>query len=218
MNKQQMDLMIEKIINDWCPATEHYTPSKKFQDELQLLGINLKLYYNYKLPENISPADLEKQVTAFGFLANSKNMDSLDLEELGISPEYRRQLGDHILKQVPIYKVKLLTLVNDIKSLNPNLAHIDTSKNPLEFLRGVTSGYPPSDIDFWVNHYFPKMIGYDDDRKKYPADYEVFCEMLKKDFGLQVFWVLSPETRNMILTALRTRMPYINQATDNYYG
>ncbi|MGQ0526530.1 MAG: hypothetical protein ACT4OY_00635 [Alphaproteobacteria bacterium] len=84
-------------------------------------------------------------------------------------------------------------IFDELRELNPSLRNVKVDRNDekqvYEFITGVTSGFNPEDIDFFINT-VPKM----DQEKR--LNYRAYCDLLEGQNGVEIGWFPSPSTIN----------------------
>lgn len=196
MNKK-LELVLRTLVYNTVVPGGHWSSSaKNYQDFLTARGIHLpiKLFHEYKYPNNVTPQKFEEQVqTLFFFYTfdvgriknprayaewmiseldrtcrKNKNIVPLTEEEKlnlinkmcdpvkNLSDAEKDQLADYIQQQRSTVATQVTDLMSQTVNLNPELLDINcTGKNLQDFfevLDGVSYGYAPMDIKYYIEN------------------------------------------------------------------
>ncbi len=194
MNKK-LQLYIANLALKNLPfgGTKWHSSAKKLSDALVARGIEMpyKLYYEYNLPGNSTPAGFMQKYALDYFCHNFYNDFALRIltdKTLKISEK------KDIIKYVwSVRKNKndfLAQYANQIQELNPELSHINAN-NYRSIVYGAMFGFAPAEIDYFSN---PKRRNFA--REKSNAE-------TINSFGVQLNYVLAPRTAKIVIALLR---------------
>ena len=205
-----MNEKLKKVLRDlmitWTHLRYGYSSSaKEFSDKLSKKGIVLpiKLFYEYKLPNDISPKDYEIIVQEINFYTmyfkgELNDPDILKFYDPQLSDSEKEILESYILQRQGEYDKKLELAVAQVRLLNPELNHIKIDKKisgKLCFLEGVNYGFAPEEIEYFLNRKLTNELLEQENKE--------FNE-LEKLLGFVPEYVLDPKHMQIILTAART--------------
>lgn len=196
MNKK-LELVLRTLVYNTVVPGGHWSSSaKNYQDFLTARGIHLpiKLFHEYKYPNNVTPQKFEEQVrTLFFFYTfdvrriknprayaewmiseldricrKNKNIVPLTEEEKlnlinkmcdpvkNLSDAEKDQLADYIQQQRSTVVARVADLLSQTIELNPELLDINWDNKNLqdffEILDGVSYGYAPMDIKYYIDN------------------------------------------------------------------
>jgi len=203
MNQNDSEIIKKLIYYDGQSRNGYSSSSKELSDKLSALGIALpvKLHYDYKLPGGMAPQDYEKFLDELLFYVDFLDGDFDNPHLLAHIPELNKMTQDEkkalmrkIFRKQSQAKLKLKTEIEKIKKLNKEVAQIDTSKRPGSFLRGISYGFAPKDIDWFINKSETSLIS---------NNANIYDE-LEKRLGFAPQYDLCSEHLNILLTAART--------------
>ena len=169
-----------------------------FEMNLRKKGIYLpfKLFYQYKLPGDLSPREFEKELKRlWGFLI-------FDTHRVQAYFDIDRSVVELLEQQKPACTARLKELVTEIQNLNKELSDIipQNQEEQLSFVDGACYGFGPDEIKFHIE----RLTGLHDKEqgiiKKLTYDLE---QILGKPIGYN----LSPEKLKKILDVANARMP-----------
>ncbi len=184
--------------------------SKDLDEKLKKAGIipPVKLYYDYKLPNNMSPEDYEAEVDELVFYyVFDENSDAEMFEKYteALNGDEKAELLSFIKKRQENNDNLIVLEAAKVKALNPELRKIVTTVKrgdkvleiwpKLSLLSGAAYGFAPEDIKYFINRPYPTP----EQVKIENAEYDEF----EKLTGIRPTYVLSPEHYNAIMAAGR---------------
>ena len=209
-----MNSKLQKIYEDLFQDSEvikarkklGFASAKTLDNKLKSIGISLpiRLYYEYKLPNNMSPEHYDLVLANLNFMAfpmendldKIVGMDNITVEE---KIEFFEEMEKLRIKNS--WRIK--DEVKKTKILNPELANINMKRvkpgtliSSANFLSGVASGYAPEDIGYFINEWWGRI-----DTQKEQMD--VFFAEMEKLVGFTPVHVLCPKHREILLDAAR---------------
>ncbi|MFQ6759835.1 MAG: hypothetical protein ACLRFM_00300 [Alphaproteobacteria bacterium] len=169
--------------------------AKKLDDVLRRRGIDFdkKLFWKYKLPNGMSPQEfMDTLLLEFYFVKWFSNMKIMRDKNLTIKQKIKIFAYVLSMKKAGIGK-NIKKYANEIKQLNPELAHINPRDNfgSISFVEGALFGFAPDEIKYFCD----KSSFRDMDQE------HEFDEILKKH-GVRPSYVLAPETAKHLIANL----------------
>ena len=200
MNKKLMLFMNTCMLQFSSVADGYFSSAQILETGLAKVGIKFpkKLWFQYKLPDGISPEKFELEMAKIIFFA-SEYPTIKDIVEIGCVD--RDGLSDEELDIVQKYRVsqrlKYLEILDKhvkwVKENNPELSNVNIQDNEVAksgFLRGVLYGFGPEEISYFITRSF-------DDSELDSAKQDELSDVLKK-LGVQLTYVLSPNNRLLL--------------------
>ncbi len=200
--KLQLQLAHFALEKSYAYGTEWYSSAKNLDDELKARGItDVKMYYEYKMPGGLAPADYMKKLALYTFYTDFDWLFPYYKEEFeNYIPDEndRLQVINEIKGKTKSYDQELTTDCNELIKINPELSVItDRQTHRDDILWGAVFGYVPDDIEYFCNgRYYPDIdtnMKQEETREKEFEKYK-----LKNPVG-----VCSPKTANMLISALK---------------
>lgn len=109
----------------------------QYSDELGFVS-PVEIWHKYKLPNNMTSAELSNLVRRLDFLYYYDAIHNADKEIEQAQATVHQELNN---------------LIDTVKQLNPDLAFIDSYAHRFDFIYGVCYGFPPADIDYFLKSY-----------------------------------------------------------------
>ena len=203
MNKKETELLFKKFILENHNAVwgNDVLSAKKAEERYKSYGVTPphKIYYEYKIPDSLSNYAL---LMNYDYMYNFQdfkigNLISQKEHINDLRPEHRKALEQYTTKQLQDienyiiehkaqWAEKLQYYSDEVRRLNPELAHInitqekfdDISKNnkwltptkykaiaELNFIHGVVFGFSPDDIYYYMNRTEAQRIQDQDDER-----------------------------------------------------
>lgn len=169
--------------------------AKNLSDELRMRGINLdkKIFYKYKLPENMSNQEFMDVVTISYFVRDfySRHMlhvlrdASLTLQEKMDVLRYVKKKRQCVNKNfIDIYAREILDKNIELRGIN--------FKSSEDFVNGAMFGFAPDEI-----RYFCDKSGFRDMNIEHKLQEEL------KKYGIEISYILAPETAKQLILKLQ---------------
>jgi len=191
---------IKKMTLYYTPFGDRwYSSAKNLESELRARGIVLqqKLYYEYKLPNGDKPNEFMKKLIIESFLNDfylfyarrvlkDKSLGFFGKLKVFMYVWHNRRKVKNLLKQYE----------QEIRKINPELSKvkIDTSSS---LVYGATFGFAPQEIEYFADVKNRDMI----------AEAKI-REILEKQFGIKLTYILAPKTAKSIIIALKQKLKY----------
>ncbi|MBN1325283.1 MAG: hypothetical protein JW974_03640 [Alphaproteobacteria bacterium] len=153
---------------------------------------SIKIFYEYKLPNNFSPQEFEKEIKKiWGHLI-------FDTNSVTIYFDIDKKTLNELEKQRSKHTDILTSWVNNIKNNNPELSNISvkTQDNALALVDGACYGFTPEDIEFFIN-----KQTYKSDKKDYKIEEKK--DELEKLLGKTPSFVLSSERLDTLIDSVK---------------
>ena len=179
--------------------------AKKLSDTLYARGIKLpkKIYYEYKLPDNIKASDFLARLIKDYFVSNFfSSYAKRVLTDKKLTMSDKAKIFKYVWNNRASYEKMTKQYEIEIKKLNPELAHIPV-KNSRSIVYGATFGFAPDEIEYFS----------DSDNRDTDAENKVI-ELLDKKYGINLTYVLAPKTAKIIIDALEQNVHYNNIAKE----
>ena len=164
-------IMLEQFNAEWGEYQSSALDAEKMFVEH---GVKLpfKIYYQYKLPDGLSPFGL---MMRYGYMYRLQDYEKaarkIGVGDTRYSEQEIADLENYILQNKDNWRVQMKRYVDEIKRLNPELANVsikptkvqDAKKNfpqyadkllnnlELDFIHGVAFGFSPEDIEYYLN-------------------------------------------------------------------
>ena len=200
MNKKLMLFMNTCMLQFSSAAGGYFSSAQILETGLAKVGIKFpkKLWFQYKLPDGISPEKFELEMEKIIFFAfeyptikgiveiGCVDRDGLSDEELDIVQKYR-------VSQRLKYLEILDKHVKWVKENNPELSNVNIQDNEVAksgFLRGVLYGFGPEEISYFITRSF-------DEAESDSVEIDKLAESLQK-IGVQLTYILSPNNRLLL--------------------
>jgi hypothetical protein len=182
---------------------EFYSSAQRLDSALRQKGITLpfQIFYKYALPNNASPAAFE---VCLKLIWGRLIFNMVDSDYI-ITPEVEKQLK----QQRGAYLVRLKSLVDEIRRLNPELAGIKTKTDTemLGLADGACYGFGPLEIQLFIQR---KRDG--QDNQPHYSSHQV--RVMKRALGgAPVQYLLTAEHTEQLIAVLEK---YMNTPTDEY--
>lgn len=199
IDKRLQMYIVSKAI-DWTPFGRVWNSSaKKLEDVLSARGIKLpkKIYYEYKLPGGKKPSGFMAKLVIEYFISNFYSRFSGPvLADKSLSVADKAKLFKYVLGQQLKFKNVIKQYEKEIRQLNPELANLKI-EDVHGFVYGATFGFAPDEIE-----YFSNPSGRNATKEGKTID------LFDKKYGIEVGYVLAPETAKMIIAALEQNTLY----------
>lgn len=201
---------LEKLALAWSPfgATDGKWDSsaKKLEQDLAELGIKMKLYYKYALPENMTPQEFMIRIAVLDLCANSSDSFLIKKEiffDKTLSLVDKLRLVKYIAAERKASREKINEYVKFVQHANPELSNLKLSNrfHPFNILAGAAFGFGPKEIGHFITDY--KGMGTGTIEKQ-------LDDRIAK-FGIVTNYVLAPETAKQVLAELEKRAPKPSQ-------
>ncbi len=195
MNKDLMKYL-EKMALDWSPFGSTWdSAAKDLEEDLAKRGINMKLYYKYALPENMTPQKFMTRVAVLDFCANPSLFFKAKIEiffDKSLSLVERLRLVKYIKGGRKASREKLDEYVKFVQHANPELSKlkIENDFDKFDILAGATFGFAPDEIEYFMK------------RKERDLNREHETDGKFKQFGIELHYVLSPQTAKKVIAEL----------------
>lgn len=200
MNKKLMLFMNTCMLQFSSVADGYFSSAQILETGLAKVGIKFpkKLWFQYKLPDGISPEKFELEMVKIIFFAfeyptikdiveiGCVDRDGVSDEELDIVQKYR-------VSQKSKYIEILDKHVKWVKENNPELSNVNIQDNEVAksgFLRGVLYGFGPEEISYFITRSF-------DEAESDSVEIDKLAESLQK-IGVQLTYILSPNNRLLL--------------------
>jgi hypothetical protein len=184
---------------------EFYSSAQRLDSDLRQKRITLpfQIFYKYALPNDATPAVFEADLKPIWGRVIFDTIESGS--DYKINPEIKKQLK----QQRGTYLVRLKSLINEIRRLNPELAGIrtKTDKEMLGLADGACYGFGPLEIQFFIQR---KRNIQNDPLHYSPHQLRVMKRALG---GAPVDYILTPEHADQLTAALEK---YMDTPTDEY--
>lgn len=167
--------------------------AQDLENILKSKGINKKLFYKYKMPDDMSPQEFQDKITMECFVKNFYSyFASRILRDKNITVSEKLQLTRYVLemRHKKDYQ-NMKRYADDIKRKNTELSDINT-KNSDGLVYGALFGFAPAEIK-----YFCEVSGLRD------FDKEQELHVKLKNLGVNTNYILAPETGESIMAALQ---------------
>lgn len=210
MNKKNVDLdkklqmYIAKTAIPYLPYGSKWDSSaEKLQNELRTRGINLKVYYEYKLPHGIKSSDFMYNLVIEYFINNFySDFASKVFQDKKLTVSDKLKILKYVFAKRRETKGKMKQYEQEIRKLNPELANVKVN-NSQSLVNGAMFGFAPDDIEYFA------------DANKRDMDYEEkLCKMFQEKYGINLTYVLAPKTAKIIIKALEQNIYYNNNAKE----
>ena len=157
MNKKN-DFLLTVMYADvsGVSLTEYQSSALDAKNMFAFYGIKLpfNIYYEYILPGGLKPLMLlSKYGRMYMAQVYQENKKFIDFNEYKMKKQEIEGLEKYILQNKDSWKSNMEQIVQEIKSLNPELANIsiNTVDKENDFIRGVVFGFSPEDINYFLN-------------------------------------------------------------------
>ncbi|MCL2748994.1 MAG: hypothetical protein FWE50_02865 [Alphaproteobacteria bacterium] len=219
MNAKLNSILGDMIIKNTELKSGFNSSAKEFRDQLKAKGIRVpfKIYYEYKIPEGLTPQEYEFKVQKMHFILY---FDGSELEPYGLTPDEKQELVDYIKRSKASNDLAFIFEEDQIRKLNPELKNIDLAYGPniakrsariLNLLEGVTYGFAPEDIQNFLNRH---NTG---DKEQLIMHEKADNATLEKLLGFSPGYILSPERMAVLIKEAkryRVRQEISNMAVD----
>jgi hypothetical protein len=200
MNKtldKNLQMYISKMAIESMPFGREWNSSAKdLEKELQKRKIKIpyQLYYEYKLPNGYKPDDFMQHLIKEYFVNNFYSYFAgkiLKDKELKISD--KAKIFKYIWNSRGKYKNLIKQYESLIREQNPELSDTNVIKvyDSRSLVYGALFGFAPQEIKYYA----------DGAHRDFAKEKEIFTAF--KNYGINVSYVLAPETAEMILAALK---------------
>lgn len=203
MNKKETELLFQKFVLENHNASwgNDVLSAKRAEERYKSYGITPphKIYYEYKFPDGLSNYAL---LMNYDYMYNFQDfkIGSIISQKEHINdlrPEYRKVLEQYTTEQLQDienyitehkaqWAKKMQYYSDEVRRLNPELAHIHVTKDKLDdiaknnkwttptkyntfaeldFIHGVVFGFSPTDIDYYINRTEAQHIQDQDDER-----------------------------------------------------
>lgn len=141
ITKENAEYLMCRITED---SVNPYSPMKEFEEKTGLTGLS----FDYKMPEgkDASTVEIDYEIIRLG---------SGILYDLDRSPNVFDFKPSVMPEQRQIYLCYVRDLISSLKDLNPELRGValkqDNVDQSVDFILGVTSGYNPDDIAYYLS-------------------------------------------------------------------
>lgn len=197
MNKK-LEKYLEELALRWSPfGTVWDSSAKKLEQDLSKRGINLKLYYHYALPENMTPQEFMVKIAVLDLCENAPvplyiKKDIFFDKNLSLIEKLR--LVKYIASKRTESRKKIDEYVKFIQFANPELSKLKISKKHHRFdiLAAATFGFAPDEIEYFITDYSGMASG--------TKDKQVHDKI--ETYGVRVGYVLAPKTAQKIISEL----------------
>lgn len=200
MNKKLMLFMNTCMLRFSSAADGYFSSAQILETGLAKVGIKFpkKLWFQYKLPDGISPEKFELEMAKIIFFAfeyptikdiveiGCVDRDGLSDEELDVVQKYR-------VSQQSKYLEILDKHVKWVKENNPELSSVNIQDNEVaksNFLEGVLYGFGPEEISYFITRSF-------DEAESDSVEIDKLAKSLQK-IGVQLTYILSPNNRLLL--------------------
>lgn len=171
-----------------------HSGAKILEDTLKKRGVVLsrKLHYEYKLPGGMNRSDFMHKLVMENFVNNfySQYAGKI-LSDKNLTIKDKANVFKYVMNHRKKYKDILKQHEIEIKKLNPELANIKAGSSQV-VVYGAMSGYAPAEIIYFSNG---KNRDFSQERE--------ITDLLKNRFGINITYVLAPETAKQIINALK---------------
>ena len=198
---KKLQMYIAKIAVGHLPfgGSVWNSSAKKLENILKERGIKLsqKLYYEYNLPDNLKPSEFMNKLIMEGFINDfysgfagkilkDKNLTMFDKAKIFKYVWRNRGKYKDALKQYEIY----------IRKNNPELANIRVD-NVRSLVYGALFGFAPAEIVYFSDVKNRNLL----------KEHEIL-NLFKNRFGINVSYVLAPQTAKKVIAALEQNSRY----------
>jgi len=192
---KRLQMYIANMALGYLPFGRKWDSSaKKLEQGLLLRGIKLpqKLYYEYKLPGNITPSDFMNKLIIESFVNDFYSwFAGKILKDKNLTMKDKANIFKYVWNNRKKYKNILQQYDQEIRKLNPELANIKVD-NPRSLVYGAMFGFAPAEITYFSNG-----------KNRDLAKERETMDLLKNRFGIDVTYILAPETAEQIINALK---------------
>lgn len=167
--------------------------AKNLEDELKKRGIKLprKLYYEYKMPGQLNPNEFMDNLIMDYFVSYFHSwFAKYVLKDKNLKISEKAKIFTYVWKNRSKYKEVVDRYETEIRKLNPELANIKVD-NSRSLVYGAMFGFAPQEIAYFSD-------GANRDLAKEEKNLKVF-----KSYGLDVTYILAPQTAEMLISALK---------------
>lgn len=199
---------LEKLALSWSPFGSAWNSSAKdLEEDLAKRGIKMKLYYEYALPENMTPQVFMTRIAVLDLCAKVLYFSKVKMEiffdkKLNLIEKFR--LVKYIASERGPSQKKIDEYVKFVQNANPELAKLkkENDFDKFDILAGAAFGFGPKEIEYFMKR--------KERREAIDSGYE--RDMYKKfeQLGIRLQYVLAPETANAIMKELNKTMVAIN--------
>ena len=168
--------------------------AKDLEYALRVRGINLKLYYEYKMPGGVSQSDFLIRLCMLRFF--TKFYPKYAIKVLGdknITKSDKAKIFQYVWHNRRQFIKESEQYESEIRRFNPELSNIKT-KIPSAIVDGATFGFAPDEIA-----YFSDVKNRDFEQEKKTNEY------FEKKYGIRVNYILAPKTARTIIDALKQK-------------
>ena len=200
MNKDILDKKLKMYIssmaiNNMPFGREWDSSAKNLEDELLMRGIKLpqKLYYEYKMPGQVKQNEFMDNLIMEYFVAYFYSWFAKDvLKDKNLKMSEKAKIFTYVWKNRAKYTDILKQYEIGIRNLNLELKNIkvDDSRS---LVYGAMFGFAPQEIAYFSD-------GAHRDLEKETENFKIF-----KNYGLDVTYILAPETAEMVISALKQK-------------
>lgn len=177
-----------------------YSSAKNLEDELKKRGVDIKLYREYKLPDNIVPAAYMIRRALQDMYAIPVRDDEWlykALKKLGYEDQKIEEMKQAVLEKISgqsdFYKRQIADDYEKLLKLNPELPRTNDIVHMGCVLDGAMFGFNVEEIEYFITDY-----------KGNEGEYKELRDKLT-GLGIQTGYVLAPETAKKIISALERR-------------
>lgn len=197
MNKK-LEKYLEELALRWSPFGMVWNSSaKKLEQDLAKRGINLKLYYRYALPENMTPQEFMVKIAMLDLCENAPvplyiKKDIFFDKNLSLIEKLR--LVKYITSKHAESRKKIDEYVRFIQFANPELSKlkISTEHHKFDILAGAAFGFAPNEIEYFITDYRGMASG--------TKDKQLHDKI--ESYGVRLEYVLAPKTVQKIISEL----------------
>jgi hypothetical protein len=196
-----MNKKIRKLVKWFTGAEKYYSSAQLLSHVLKRKNIKLdnKIFCKYVLPDNQTPAKYAKkiQLAHLFFLYEHGDLNKWIREGWleHMSDKDIKKIEEYIYAQKETSKNVIDNDTKIIRKLNPMLStiHMRSKFDKIAFLDGVTYGFAPAEIGYFV-YRNSQPISPEEDIKR--------MESFGKKLGYKVGYILAPETQAEIESKL----------------
>lgn len=195
LDKKLLDYILEMSYKSLPFGGRKWDSSaKKLQDDLAKRGINKKLFYEYKLPGNMSHQDFQNRIALEDFVRKFySEYSGRVMRDKSLTLSEKMKIMGFVWKMRRDKKMgNMKTWEQEIRQKNPELANVVLNVGPSALVYGALFGFAPEEIKYFTS-------GARDMNKEQYIDEE----MQKHEIDLT--YVLHPETAAKIVEALKNQ-------------
>ena len=166
--------------------------AKNLEEELHKRGIDLHLFYEYKVPGGGTQSNFMDKFVMERFIANffkTGGHAGEILKDKKLTMLDKAKIFKYVWQNRGKYKDILKRYETEIRKLNPELANVRVNDSR-SLVYGAMFGFAPAEIAYFA----------DTGRRDYAKEKAV-SDTLKK-YGINLTYVLAPKTAEMVINAL----------------